>query len=377
MKIIFICGSLEPGKDGVGDYVRQLAYELVKLGHLVSIIALNDRHIKERDRTYYLFEFGKIEVFRFPEVNLNNEDINLIKHFIEEIQPDVLNLQYVSFSFHPKGLPFRLAKVLTKLAGGCKWNIMFHELWIGMSTESTYKERLLGFFQKLVIKNLIKVLQPSSIFTQTTLYMELLSQMGTSAEYLPLFSNIPVKSHDDIKSKFNCDKSLNRDLEIVTFGGLHHGAPIEKLAKEAAEYQKLTLTKVKLLLLGRNGQEQTRWASIWRANGLDAECFGEKSPDEISEILSSVRYGFFTTPFQLLEKSGSVAAMREHRINLLCVARNWKARGHESIKNNPFGIVEYQPGCLNDFLKSHGDFTYVPTLTNVAIQYVKHLEKYG
>ena len=41
MKLIFICGSLEPGRDGVGDYTRRLAGELIRQGHQIAIIALN------------------------------------------------------------------------------------------------------------------------------------------------------------------------------------------------------------------------------------------------------------------------------------------------------------------------------------------------
>jgi Trk K+ transport system NAD-binding subunit len=47
MKIAFICGSLEPGRDGVGDYTRRLAGELVKQQHEVLVIAFNDRQIKD------------------------------------------------------------------------------------------------------------------------------------------------------------------------------------------------------------------------------------------------------------------------------------------------------------------------------------------
>ena len=44
LKVLFICGGLHPGADGVGDYVRRLAAELICQGHLAGIIALNDAH---------------------------------------------------------------------------------------------------------------------------------------------------------------------------------------------------------------------------------------------------------------------------------------------------------------------------------------------
>ena len=45
MKIVFICGSAQPGKDGVGDYVRLLALSLLKMGHQAAIVAYNDKFV--------------------------------------------------------------------------------------------------------------------------------------------------------------------------------------------------------------------------------------------------------------------------------------------------------------------------------------------
>ena len=38
MKITFICGSLNPGQDGVGDYTRRLAAQLALDGHECQLI---------------------------------------------------------------------------------------------------------------------------------------------------------------------------------------------------------------------------------------------------------------------------------------------------------------------------------------------------
>jgi hypothetical protein len=43
MKIVFVCGSVEIGRDGVGDYTRQLGLELLNQGHEVRIIGINDK----------------------------------------------------------------------------------------------------------------------------------------------------------------------------------------------------------------------------------------------------------------------------------------------------------------------------------------------
>ena len=43
MKILFICGTFENGKDGVGDYTKRLAKEIIDYGHSVHIIAIHDK----------------------------------------------------------------------------------------------------------------------------------------------------------------------------------------------------------------------------------------------------------------------------------------------------------------------------------------------
>jgi hypothetical protein len=43
MKLLFITGCLEPGKDGVGDYTRELATECARRGHAVFLISLNQQ----------------------------------------------------------------------------------------------------------------------------------------------------------------------------------------------------------------------------------------------------------------------------------------------------------------------------------------------
>jgi hypothetical protein len=45
MKVLFICGSAQPQRCGVGDYSRRLAGELIRQGHKASIVSLMDADI--------------------------------------------------------------------------------------------------------------------------------------------------------------------------------------------------------------------------------------------------------------------------------------------------------------------------------------------
>jgi hypothetical protein len=62
VKIVFLCASLEPGRDGVGDYTRHLASECVRRGHECTAIALHDPHVNNEFETV---EDG-VTVVRFP-----------------------------------------------------------------------------------------------------------------------------------------------------------------------------------------------------------------------------------------------------------------------------------------------------------------------
>src|SRR5215210_3802535 len=130
MKILFLCGSLEPGRDGVGDYTRRLAGELIRQGNKTFIISLNDRYVSEVFKTIQHDDATAISVLRLPSNLVTKKKMQFARKWIDNENPEWLSLQYVPFSFHTKGLPFRLSKLLRGLGKGRKWQIMFHELWL-------------------------------------------------------------------------------------------------------------------------------------------------------------------------------------------------------------------------------------------------------
>ena len=100
MKILFVCGSVEPGKDGVGDYTRVLAGECIRQGNDAWILSFCDRYINGAIKTIQLDEEQSINCLRLPFKN--SRYLNEAKNWIKEINPDLLSLQYVPFSFHDK-----------------------------------------------------------------------------------------------------------------------------------------------------------------------------------------------------------------------------------------------------------------------------------
>ncbi|MEJ7738060.1 MAG: glycosyltransferase [Chitinophagaceae bacterium] len=375
MKIVFLCGSLEPGCDGVGDYIRRLAGELVRQGHHASAIALNDRHLKAQFTGTQHIEGVNFQVLRVPSVWPERSRFHRAKEWINEIQPEWLSLQYVPFAFHLKGLPFRLGGLLLNLAKEVRWHIMFHELWVGMDTKSTKKHILWGMVQRRLIKSLISKLHPHVVQTQTRLYQAQLAKLGVKAEYLPLFANIPNIRQMNTKSTTTRSSADKNIISLVLFGTIHPGAPVDELATEVALYARKKGLQIYLTIIGRCGTEQEHWTAVWQSAGLVVEVLGEQQPERISNVLGNASIGLSTTPIALVEKSGAAAAMLEHGLPVLCVRDPWEARGLKSLNPHP-AIFEYRNGHLEEYLAyKRQDFSLGSTVSEVSRQLENTLMK--
>ena len=372
LRILFICGSFEPGRDGVGDYVRRLSIDLSNKGHVVAVAAINDSHIVAIEDKKEQTGNGELSVFRLPAGLKESDKWHRLKNWVDNFNPEWLSLQYVPYSFHPKGLIFGLSGNLKNLGKGRKWHIMFHELWIGMNTESNTKELIYGGIQRYLANGLINALKPVVIHTHTDLYKKQLEKTGAQVSLLPLFSNIPVVHPEVVSKKISQVIVPGKKIDVVIFGGIHAGAAIGQLAKEAAAYASKTDSQINLVIIGRNGKEQERWTEEWKDDGLSIEQLGEQSEEKVSEMLENATFGIFTTPIALVEKSGSVCAMREHGLHLLCVSREWTPKGIQ-LNENPYHILIYKEGNLTEFLTTQPDFSYMPVLKTISEQFVTNL----
>jgi hypothetical protein len=220
MKITFLCGCLEFGRDGVGDYVRRLSGELSKQGHHVSAVALNDYYVFEAVLEKQEFESRSIRVLRLPSIWKASQRFAHAKQWVDEFNPDWVSLQFVPFAFQTKGLPFFLSNQIFSFGVGRRWHIMFHELWVGMNLESSRKAQLWGRCQEYVIKSLIKKIKPKVIHTQSSLYQLQLKRLGFDSQILPLFTNIPYTGKLNSKAIKNADTafSQNHNIYLVVLG---------------------------------------------------------------------------------------------------------------------------------------------------------------
>jgi hypothetical protein len=363
---------LESGHDGVGDYTRRLAGRVKKTGHKVYLVAINDQYIDSDFEGYQSTEEQQIPVLRISSILNENERIKRLTLLINDFHPDWISLQFVPFAFHRKGLAFNLASQLRKIGKESRWHIMFHELWLGMQVGASKKEMLWGFFQRKLILSLVKSLNPSVIHTQSRLYKNQLAEEKIEANLLPLFSNIPVC--EDLKVTAADNFLFNGDLTLVMFGSVHNtGGPVIEFAEEVKSFSDKTGKSVKLILLGRGGHEQEVWGNVWKNLGMEVTTLGEQSSAVISGTLRNATFGLTTTVLEKVEKSGSVAAMLEHELSVICVAGEWKPRYTKQIKSVT-GITEYQKGNLESvFLEKKKPVVSV-SLNSVSLSFLASLE---
>jgi hypothetical protein len=325
MKIVFLCGGLEPGRDGVGDYTIKLAIELTRHGHQIFPISLNDKYRTEiiNDEK----DNHGISILRLPH-NLSNEiRFEIVEKQIQKYKPDWLSIQFVIYSFHPKGLPFGLGKQFENLCQNYNCHIMFHEIWIGISKISSLKEKTFGFFQKRIIKSIVKSVRPRVITTSNILYKLVLKSIDIDAKILPVFSNIDVAPKNkfflhDISNRIgltNIDELVNWQI-IGIFGHLHVDANLEPMLKEQLAFCESKNLKVAFIAFGRIGENGIKVFKHIEKN-LSAHIkflyLGEQSQENISNILQIMNVGISSTQLPYIGKSGAYAAMKLHSLTVL------------------------------------------------------------
>lgn len=368
MNILFVCGSMKMGADGIGDYTRRLACELVKQGHKASVLAFSDRHVDDATIEKQSSEGQEIEVLRVPSKLSDKEKFDSLGKFIETVNPDWVSVQYVLYAYNKKGLPFKFASSLKSICNGRKVEIMFHELWLGMEKEPVLKDKVYGFFQSRIIQKMMTKLKPQMIHTHSRAYQALLAHYGIQAVYLPIFSNIPV-IHELHNQE---DLSKKEKLSFLLFGHISEGAPIKAFTDELSHWCKSMGKEVELIFAGRNGDAIAEWQDALNAHGIPYTHKGVLSTEELSDLMSVSDIGIATTPILLYEKSGSVAAMIKHGLPVLNIAVDWvpEIDIHFDYIDN---ITEYKEGQLSNWLNKVKKNEPYLNLSIVANQFIKDL----
>jgi hypothetical protein len=147
-----------------------LCGELIRRGHQAQILSLCDKHSDAFVIQTQVIENTEVMVSRIPTKTIYTKLLFYTQEIVDKFTPDWISLQFVLYSFNPKGLPFWLPPLLKKINGEHKWHIMFHELWVGMENHSSFKNKLFGFLQKQLVRYILKNFNNIIISTNTKLY---------------------------------------------------------------------------------------------------------------------------------------------------------------------------------------------------------------
>ncbi|HEY5892408.1 MAG TPA: glycosyltransferase [Chthoniobacterales bacterium] len=328
-----MCTSLEPGRDGVGDYTRRVAAECAIRDHDVPIVALNDQHIDDRmDET-----IGGVPTLRLSQHLPWEVRIRETMARVSDFGPDWLSWQFVPYGFHPKGLPQPALLDLAQALGGTRSHIMLHELWNNLSIGEPARLRLVGWIQRRGILKFLKELAPTLVHTSNETYAAALARESYHARVLPLFGNVPIASAPTAVCRTKASGFLpgnpshangNGDTFFIgaTFGTLHPQWKPESTAiwmrKTAAELGR----QPALLITGRAGHNARLITDIFSKAGVTAVETGEQDVSTISSILQGADFGIATSPWALLGKSGAASAMRDHGLPVLVPRDDWRLR---------------------------------------------------
>jgi hypothetical protein len=374
LKITFIVSSLEPGRDGVGDYTRRVAGELIRQGNQCRIVSLNDkcrlnaetlkpetatRNQKSEIRNQKSAKLGEkisafsfqlsaftewqtsegteIECLRLPSTMSWGERTIAARDWLDDFDPDWVSLQFVPFGFHPKGLCWGLADHLKPIIGTRPLHWMFHELWVLWSFPLSLRKRLLGQAQKFYLRAGLRKLKPRAISTQLSFYQTELSKIGLAAGVIPLHGNIPVypRGEADKWLADRCALPTNRKrVKAGFFGNILSTLDTSLFAARMVELN-MPDTELVLVSAGKIGEESSRLLDgLKQQTRMPATFFklGELNEHEASLYFSALDYGLTSYPSELMGKSGVVAAMREHGLRVISCG---SLQRRDSNRNNP------------------------------------------
>lgn len=314
MRVAFVTSGLEAGRDGVGDYCRLLAGELLRQGHEVALLAMNDSFVGAEMSEP---EYG-ISTLRLPREGAWPARVERARVFLDRFSPEWISLQFVAYGWQRKGLITTLERPLHRLLAGRRLHVNFHEIWIGAHLRASRKDRVVGFLQRWGLVRLVRKLAPGLITTTNVVYKALLQRQGFAIHQIPLFGNIPVLP---VPGKQPPWISTPHDQVWLFgfFGTIHPGWDPMPLVSALINLKAKSALDICVVSFGNLGGGSEPWERLVFAGEGEIKFvrLGEKSPSEVSEILHHLDAGLSSMPWQLMEKSGAAAAMIEHGLPVI------------------------------------------------------------
>lgn len=290
MRIAFVTSGLEPECDGVGDYTTLLAEECERRGHAVARLALNDGRISEA--------IDSPGLLRLPQTQPWPVRLTRARQWLESFAPDGVSLQFVNYGFHPRGFATATARRLRELLSGWPVQVFLHELWIGEESGAPWKHRALGWLQRRGVLELLQTLDVRVVHTSNAAYVHRLARRGLAAKRLPLFGSLPMPV---------AHTGQGDVLTFALFGTLHPVWPPEPLFSQLRALR----SPIAIVHAGNIGAGESLWKQMESTyGGTFRFCrLGRLSPQAVADFFATADFGLATTPWAIVGKSASVAAM--------------------------------------------------------------------
>jgi len=278
LKICFITGQKESNQCGITDYVELITQGLEKLGHEIEQIFIN----KDSE-----------ELTDLPDA-------------------DLYSFQFAPYAYANHGLPKTILNFLAKELCSKRVHLNFHEIWVGAYPRANWKERGIGWLQKMLILGFINKCKPVWITSSNAAALDRLKLASVPARFLYLFGNIPFSTTSKVTTK-------GQMLKVAFFGTPYADFPYDKLGDFFSTLSKNSGKKLEMVLIGRQREDagSDHIYAMRKKHEFFIERTGELSTDLISEQLQECTLGVSTTPYDVIGKSGATAAMLEHGLPVL------------------------------------------------------------
>lgn len=325
-RILIACAGLEEGRDGVGDYSRRLAEALAKSGVECLVLGLNDRSVDQETTTGP--PASQVRLVRLPErLSLADKSARAAS-VLADWNPDWVSLQFVAYGFSRRGFVLKEILWLPPLFRNRKLHVMLHELWVGIGTDGSPKNAVLGALQRRLLILLLHRLKPRVTHTAIDYYQRILQRYGVRAEVLPLYGNVPVTSEaagawldQTIRAGGGPDLSHDRRNYWVfgLFGAISTKWPACGLFSRLVDCGTRAGRRVIIVSAGNPGADGALLLERWRREfpGLTFVAIGPRSPRELSQFFNSIDFGVTPHPLYATGKSGTIMAMLEHGLPVI------------------------------------------------------------
>ncbi|MBT3667466.1 MAG: glycosyltransferase [Opitutae bacterium] len=318
MNICFISGPYKPDKCGISDYISLLSAKLKNHGHQSQHIAIDHG--------------------------------NTLTDIAGNLPPaDLYSIQFAPFSFSQTGLSKKRLLGLANSLNGKNTHINFHEIWIGAYPSSKWKEKIIGWLQKREIVKFINISNPVTISCSNSAAIDRLKKSGVDCKYLYLFGNIPYS-----KTK---QRKISTVLTVAFFGTLYEKFPYDLLAEKLDEISKSLNIPIHIKIIGRQreGSGLKEINKICKKLSFVISELGEQPSKAISKEFQNCDLGVSTTPYDILGKSGTTAAMLEHGLPVLSYDDG------DTPKDKLFIMQEYreQVFLINDSSATQKQFSFL------------------